>query len=80
MLPDGGVCGHIVKESGEFEFLQLISVASDNLRYFRHTPISETNVPEFARRHVQAFGTGTTRMLSELSVAGIEKPAQIFPL
>ncbi len=69
MLPSGRVFGRVVKESGEFESLPLVSVAGDDLQYFWHSSGSEEDVPEFARRHAQAFGAGTTRALRNLSIA-----------
>jgi hypothetical protein len=69
MLPGGRVFGRVVKESGEFESLSLVSVAGDDLQYFRRSSGSEEAMPEFARRHAQAFGAGTTRALRKLSIA-----------
>lgn len=69
MLPDGHVFGRVVKESGEFESLPLVSVVGDDLQYFWHSSSGEGLVPEFARRHAQAFGAGTTRALRNLSIA-----------
>lgn len=69
MLPDGRVFGRVVKETGEFESLSLVSVAGDDLQYFWHSLSAEEDMPEFARRHTQAFGVGTTRALRRLSIA-----------
>lgn len=69
MLPSGRVFGRIVKEAGEFEPLTLVSVAGDDLRYFWRLANGTEHVPEFARRHAQAFGAGTTCALRRLAVA-----------
>lgn len=69
MLPAGRVFGRVVKEGGEFESLPLVSVAGDDLRFFWHSSNGTEQVPEFARRHAQAFGAGTTCALRHLAVA-----------
>lgn len=71
MLPDGHIFGRVVKEDRKFEPLALVVVAGDDLQYFRHSSGDEEGVPEFARRHTQAFGAGTTRALRNLSIAVI---------
>jgi hypothetical protein len=71
MLPEGRIFGRVVKEDGKFEQLALVGVAGDDLQYFWHSPGDEKRVPEFARRHAQAFGTGTTHALRNLSIAVI---------
>jgi len=69
MLPSGRVFGRLVKEGGGFEQLPLVSVAGDDFRFFWHSPEGGEEVPEFALRHVQAFGAGTFHPLRRLSVA-----------
>lgn len=69
MLPSGRVFGRVVKEGGGFEPLPLVSVAGDDLRYFWRSSNVAEHVPEFARRHAQAFGAGTTCALRRLAVA-----------
>lgn len=70
MLPDGKMFGRIAKPDGEFEPLSLITVVDDDLRYWHAETTSEKAVePEFALRHIQAFGDGTYNTLRRLSVA-----------
>lgn len=68
MLPDGSIFARTVGAAGVFNPVSLVSVASDDL-HFWHAQDGAAAVPEFARRHAQAFGAGTTAMLNRLSVA-----------
>lgn len=70
MLPDGRVFGRVVTPTGDFEPLSMVSVAGDDLRFW-FPPEKVTRVREFARRHAQAFGSGTAAILSRLTVAVI---------
>jgi hypothetical protein len=70
MLPDGKIFGRVVSPDGEFTPLSLVSVAGDDLHFWR----PETNVAEvreFTLRHAQAFGERTTAMLGDLTIAVI---------
>ncbi len=69
MLPDGQMFGRIIKQNGEFESLATIAVASDDLHFWHSDGNLGKEVPEFARRHAQAFGAGTFDILRRLSVA-----------
>ena len=69
MLPDGKMFGRIIKSDGEFETLSTIAVAGDDLHFWHSVRNSEKEIPEFARRHAQAFGAGTFDTLRRLSVA-----------
>lgn len=69
MLPDGRMFGRIIKTNGEFEPLDAISVAGDDLHFWHREEKSVEAVPEFARRHAQAFGAGTFNVLRRLSIA-----------
>jgi hypothetical protein len=68
MLPDGKIFGRIIKPDGEFEPLSAIAVAGDDI-HFWYSDDDFAEVPEFARRHAQAFGAGTINILRRLSVA-----------
>ena len=68
MLPDGKMFGRIIKPDGEFEPLSAIAVAGDDI-HFWYSDDDFAEVPEFARRHAQAFGAGTVNILRRLSVA-----------
>ena len=70
MLPDGKMFGRIVTPDGDFEDISIISVAGDNI-YFWHSNNEPIEIPEFAQRHAQAFGSGTFNILKNLSVAVI---------
>jgi len=70
MLPTGKVFGRIVKPNGDFEAIASVSVAGDNI-YYWHSDNESENIPEFAQRHAQAFGSGTFNILKRLSVAVI---------
>lgn len=69
MLPDGQMFGRVINLSGEFEPLATIAVAGDDLHFWHSDSNSGETVPEFARRHAQAFGAGTFDILRRLSVA-----------
>lgn len=71
MLPDGRIFGRSVGEQGEFVNLQCVSVAGDDIHFWRHPNEVKAvaSMPEFARRHAQAFGVGTTSRLRRLAVA-----------
>lgn len=70
MLPDGRVFGRVIRPTGDFEPLSMVSVVGDDLRFW-FPPEKVTGVREFARRHAQAFGAGTAAILSRLTVAVI---------
>jgi hypothetical protein len=70
MLPDSRIFGRVVTPTGEFEPLSMVSVVGDELRFWFPTE-RVTGVREFARRHAQAFGTGTAAILSKLTIAVI---------
>lgn len=70
MLPDGRLVGRTVSPEGTFSPLAMVAVVGDNL-HFWYPRDSALEVPEFARRHAQAFGAGTTARLRRLAVAVI---------
>lgn len=68
MLPGGSMFARAVDVDGTFRDLSTITIVGDDLRVF--DSVHELlPVPEFARRHGQLFGAGTTARLSRLSVA-----------
>lgn len=74
MLPDGSMIGRVVTAAGNFEPLESITVAGDDLRIWRSADFdgeSALVVPGFAKRHAQAFGAKTTADLGGLAVAVI---------
>lgn len=70
MLPDGKMFGRSVNASLAFAPLSLIAVAGDDLRFW-YNETTQPAVPEFAQRHAQAFGNGTSNLLKRLSIAVI---------
>jgi hypothetical protein len=69
LLPDGNLFGRSVTPDGTFAALDSIAVVGENLRFWFAACPSNGDVPEFARRHAQAFGPGTTALLRRLAVA-----------
>jgi len=70
MLPDGRMFGRAFFADGTTKELTLISIVGDDLHFWRAAQL-DRGVPEFARRHAQAFGERTYALLSNLSVAVI---------
>jgi hypothetical protein len=70
MMEDGELFGRVIGEDGDFiqPFDSIMSVGED-LRIWNRA--SEADQREFTRRHAQAFGSGTTAILRELSAAVI---------
>lgn len=70
MLPDGSMFGRVFADDGEPEPLSRVTVAGDDLWFWDKEQFSGS-LPEFTRRHAQAFGDGTAHLLGSLSVAVI---------
>ena len=68
VLPGGKMFGRSVTPCGKFAVLDSIAVVGDDLRYW-FPDTEQAEAPEFARRHAQAFGAGTTAVLRRLAVA-----------
>jgi ThiF family protein/JAB domain-containing protein similar to deubiquitination enzymes len=68
MLPGGRMFGRAFASGGELGPLERIAVAGDDL-HFWDCAKRPAEVPEFARRSSQLFGSGTTNLLRRLSVA-----------
>jgi hypothetical protein len=68
MLPGGRMFARSIAASGEFNPVQLVAVAGDDLDFW-HAGDSPADSPDFAQRHAQLFGTETIRRLTRLSVA-----------
>jgi molybdopterin/thiamine biosynthesis adenylyltransferase len=68
MLPGGRMFARVVTEDGEFQPCDLVSVAGEELLFWHASGIGH-GVPEFARRHAQAFGAGTVNLLRKLTIA-----------
>lgn len=68
MLPDGRVLARAVLANGTFSSVESVAVVGHDLRLW-FAGEGDANVPEFAQRHAQLFGEGTTRLLGRLRVA-----------
>lgn len=82
MLPDGRIFARSVAPDGATAAVPKVAVAGEEIRIWRWTdvvgpiPFNGTepshdhhDVPEFALRTAQAFGAGTTELLSRMTVA-----------
>jgi len=72
MLADGSMFGRVVHPAGSFTRLRAVSAAGDDFRIWHPHDIGQEPAPElpdFTRRHAQAFGAKTTRTLRELAIA-----------
>ncbi len=71
MLLDGEIKARIFDSEGKTTSVDLVSVAGDDLHFYRQEESVTNLVPEFALRHAQAFGSGTFQKLRQLSFAVI---------
>ncbi|HEX2653158.1 MAG TPA: ThiF family adenylyltransferase [Xanthobacteraceae bacterium] len=70
MLPNGSIFGRCHLDNGDCVPINCINLIGDDL-IFWHSSDTQSQVPEFARRHAQVFGKGTFRILRQLSIAVI---------
>lgn len=70
LLPDGRMFGRTVAVDGTFVPFTRIAVAGEDIHMWQDS-VESDEVPDFAVRHAQAFGAGTTAMLGQLSVGVI---------
>jgi molybdopterin/thiamine biosynthesis adenylyltransferase len=70
MIPadDGRMFGRVVTAKGEFQPITLISVVGDDLLQW-YSVCGAYGLPEFVRRHAQAFGSGTAELLRRMIIA-----------
>lgn len=66
LLPEGRMFGRIVSSAGQFDAFGSVAVIGDDLLFFHPDPPGTT--PEFARRHAQLFGAGTSAMVRKLRI------------
>ena len=77
MLPDGRMFARAATDDGrggvQFAPVERVAVAGDDISVWFCDDVcgyaGSADVPEFARRHAQAFGAGTTERLRRLSIA-----------
>lgn len=65
MLPDGSLFGRVIAPDGSSSPVDQLSVAGDTIEYFFS---AEGSLKDFSARHAQAFGEGTSRVLSKLHI------------
>jgi hypothetical protein len=72
MLPgtDGRLFARAILADGTTHPVDLISVAGDTAQFW-HAEAGGFGLPEFVRRHAQAFGEGTVERLRRMTVAVI---------
>jgi len=70
MLPDGSITARAIERGQDTCQFSSIMVVGDDIVVWRNED-PQSSVEEFARRHAQIFGTGTTTLLRRLSVAVI---------
>lgn len=69
MLPDGVMFGRIWRD-GQFDSIECISVAADDLHFWYATE-DNSEAPSFLASHAQAFDDGTIERIRRLSIAVI---------
>lgn len=67
MLPSGEVFARCLRDDGQFEGLDAVAVAGDDIRFW-HDSAPSLRTPDSVQRHSQLFGCGTTARLRELTV------------
>ena len=67
MLPDGEVFARRLLTGGLFEAAESVSVAGSDIKFWSEAARTGRTA-EFARRHAQLFGSGTTARLREMTV------------
>jgi len=67
MLPQGRMFGRAILPDGTFQPLDSILVPGDDLHYWIRG--GGDTLPPFVQRHMQLFGSGTTRRLREMAIA-----------
>jgi hypothetical protein len=68
MLPDGSMFGRVLWKTNNFIPLRRISVAGPDIFFWDEKAVT-SNISDFRASHKQAFGEGTTNLLSQLSIA-----------
>lgn len=71
MVPDGAVLARAHQPDGTHSELHHACLVGDDIRFWRPPDHADRDVPEFARRHAQAFGRGTFDAVRSLRVAVI---------
>ena len=68
MMPDGTIYARRLAPSGKFEFIDVVVVVDDEVRFYNRTSTSTTITDDVYLRTKQAFGEGTTSILKGLRI------------
>lgn len=70
MLPgdDGRIFARVIMPDGKKQPVELVTIAGENL-HFWYADGGGFGLPEFVRRHAQAFGAGTVERLRRMTIA-----------
>lgn len=68
LVPNGDMIARVVDSNGGLTALSQVAVAGDDLMFWRRDS-GKGVIPQFALRHAQAFGRGTTERLRQLTIA-----------
>ncbi|EIJ80118.1 UBA/THIF-type NAD/FAD binding protein [Bacillus methanolicus PB1] len=68
MLQDGRMIARVVNGEGLFNDVVSISVGGPDLKFWQTESLESRGIPDFMIRTAQAFGQGTTELLSRLSI------------
>lgn len=69
MTPDGAICARVVDPAGHFESVSRTMVVGDQLiEWSDNSTLAESAGSHYSVRTSQAFGEGTTRRLSRMSI------------
>ena len=71
MVPDGAVLARAHDADGTCDELHHVCLVGDDIRFWKPRHDTEGEVPEFARRHAQAFGRGTFAAMRGLRIGVI---------
>jgi hypothetical protein len=67
---DGRIFARVIAPDGDNQQVELVTVAGEHL-YFWYADGGGFGLPEFVRRHAQAFGAGTVERLRRMTIAVI---------
>ncbi len=70
ILPNGQMFGRVLNSAGDFDPIDCVCVAGDDL-HFWYTDVGSVELPDFMASHAQAFDLGTIEHFRRLSFAVI---------
>jgi hypothetical protein len=71
VMRNGMTFGRVVGEDKSFQDIHSVHVAGDDISIFHRSSRSDIEVPDFAKRILQTFGSGTFALLSSLKIGVI---------